>query len=120
MSSAPGDGGTVSAWAISTRTHAERVGGGEYTPITLRERPRGVEKRCTRTDSPARVKRRRIRTCARRSATPAAGRAPWPATKAANRRASSPGPAKAAATSAAASTPASRRPRAGSARPARS
>ena len=72
LSSAPGDGGTVSAWAISTRRQRPP----SRTPITLRERPRGVENRCTRTSSPALSKRRRIRVCARRSSRPAAGRGP--------------------------------------------
>ena len=72
LSSAPGDGGTVSAWAISTRRQRPP----SRTPITLRERPRGVEKRCTRTSSPALSNRRRIRVCARRSSRPAAGRGP--------------------------------------------
>ena len=71
LSSAPGDGGTVSACAISTRTQS-RVPG--HTPITLRDRPRGVAKRCTRTSRPAFSKRSPTRRCARRSNAPAAGR----------------------------------------------
>ena len=101
MSSAPGPAGIESAWAISTRRQSLRP---SATPITLRERPRGVGKRWTRTSSPAARKRSATRRWARASAAEAAGRGPAFAVATANEYAASPGAASASTAAASAST----------------
>ena len=74
LSSAPGAGGTLSAWAIAmTRQRA----GTSRMAITSREGPLpGTAKRSKPTRSPAARKRPATRWCARRSALEAAGRGP--------------------------------------------
>jgi APA family basic amino acid/polyamine antiporter len=82
LSSAPGEGGTVSACAITIHRHSAGV---SATPITLRDRPfPGTAKRSRVTVRPAASKALATRRCARRSAAPAAGRGPASARSRAN------------------------------------
>ena len=74
LSSAPGDGGTVSACAISTRTQRSLA-------VAARRSRCASARAASRTAARApparrRSNRRRSRVCARRSSRPAAGRAP--------------------------------------------
>ena len=84
LSSAPGEGGTVSACAMTTNRQSR--GAVEHADHVARAaEPRHAEPAASSTARPAAAKRRATRSCARRSSRPAAGRAPARASERAKR-----------------------------------